>query len=106
MSIITQYEPGEGPEYKVYTNGVTVVRRVDRIVTGFSGSQCRIFQPVGTPKPREECEPFSFTLVTDGRWGGPDVKGQKRFVKNLTKLQAQQAREVAKRAKLAAKIAA
>jgi hypothetical protein len=75
MAVVTQYDPADAPTYNA--------RTVDRIVTGFGGTRCRIMQPLGTPKPREECDPFSYSLDTGKQ---PDVKAQEKFVKGLNSL--------------------
>jgi hypothetical protein len=81
-------------------------RKPDRYVQGFGGTTHAIYQPVGTPKPREECEPFTFTLAKpEGYRAAESVKAQEKFVKGLNSLLAKQAREEAKRAKAAAKLA-
>jgi len=46
-------------------------------------------------KPREECQPFTFTLYSDH----PHVKGQQKFVKAFEVLQRKITREQKARAK-------
>lgn len=71
-------------------------RTPDRYVSGFGGVQHVIYQPVGTPRPRENCQPFTFELR------GTNVKGQEKFVQGLDKLRRAEVREAKKRAKVAA----
>jgi hypothetical protein len=78
------------------------------------GKRVAIMQPLGTPKPREECEPFSFTFhdpksngsyrtAVRGRVGtkrydaSANIKAQEKFTKQLAALEKKQA--AAKRAK-------
>jgi hypothetical protein len=49
----------------------------------------------GTPKPREECTPFTFALDTTR----PDVRAQEKFVKGLEKLRKAEARAAKSKAK-------
>lgn len=85
-------------------------RTPDRYVRGFGGVQHAIYRPVGTPKAREDCQPFTYTLATPDtsvRYPRiPDTKGQEKFAKQLNTLLTKQAREAARKAKAAAKVAA
>jgi hypothetical protein len=49
-------------------------------------------------KPREECQPFTFTLVSDH----PNVKAQEKFVKGLDRVRKLEAREAKARLKAVA----
>jgi hypothetical protein len=71
-------------------------REPDRHVKGFGGATHAIFSPAGTPKAREDCIPFTFSLE------GTNAVGQAKFVKGLTALRKKEAREVKQRAKVAA----
>ena len=79
----------------------------DRMST-ILGRPCRIMQPLGTPKAREDCEPFSFTFhdpsgVSHRRIKGKNkrfgpqenVAAQLAFTKKLATLTKQQAKRAA-----------
>jgi len=53
-------------------------RKPDRYVPGFGGRMNAIYSPVGTPKPREECQPFTF-ILHDPSGHRDDSRNHRRF---------------------------
>jgi hypothetical protein len=87
-------------------------RKPDRYVPGFGGRMNAIYSPVGTPKPREECQTFTFILhdpsghrddSRNHRRFTPEqnIKAQEKFLKQLATLTKKQEREAKARARKA-----